>query len=55
MREIPYSSDFAAQKALALAGGRITIKPNGNPVFQFKSGQQYERFVELKNNQVKGA
>ncbi|WP_338788773.1 hypothetical protein [Metabacillus sp. FJAT-53654] len=52
MIEVPFNE--ADQRRLSLVGGQITIKPSGMPVFQFKSKEQFNLFVSLKNVQNGG-
>ncbi|XQY90677.1 hypothetical protein ACNRWW_14215 [Metabacillus sp. HB246100] len=45
MFEVPFNE--RDQRRLSLVGGQITIKPNGMPVFQFNSKEQFNMFVAL--------
>ncbi|MFC0271097.1 hypothetical protein ACFFIX_06485 [Metabacillus herbersteinensis] len=47
MIEIPFNE--TDQRRLVLAGGQITIKASGMPVFQFSSKEQFNKYVALKN------
>lgn len=47
MIEIPFKEDWSAQKRLAKVGGLILIKPNGMPVFKFKSKEAFLKYKEL--------
>ncbi|MCY8867369.1 hypothetical protein MOD76_19685 [Bacillus spizizenii] len=52
-REISYSNDPFDQKRLSKAGGYITIKPSGQPVFRFDSKTQYEKYLQLNSERMK--
>lgn len=47
MIEIPYSEDRFDQWRLSKAGGMIGIKPNGVPVFQFPTREQFDLYNAL--------
>ncbi|WP_154318759.1 hypothetical protein [Metabacillus idriensis] len=47
MIETMFSGKKFDQQRLTKAGGQITIKPNGMPVFQFKSKEQFLKYNEL--------
>jgi len=47
MIEIMFSGKKFDQERLEKSGGQITIKPNGMVVFQFKTKEQFEKYVAL--------
>ncbi|WP_169864798.1 hypothetical protein [Sutcliffiella halmapala] len=47
MIELVFSGNKFDQQRLAKSGGQILIKPNGLPVFQFKSKDQFNKYFEL--------
>lgn len=53
-KEISFSRDPFDQKRLQKAGGTITIKANGTPVFRFESKEQYEKYLALNSERYKG-
>lgn len=47
MIEIAFQENKFDQMRLSRAGGTILIKPNGMPVFQFKSKEAFNKYVEM--------
>lgn len=47
MIEIAYQENKFAQQRLSKAGGSILIKPNGVPVFHFKTKESFMKYCQL--------
>lgn len=47
MIELTFSGTKFDQQRLTRSGGQISIKPNGTPVFQFKTQEQFMKYVQL--------
>ena len=47
MIELTFSGTKFDQQRLSQSGGQISIKHNGTPIFQFKTKEQFMKYVQL--------
>lgn len=51
-RQIAFSQNSFDQWRLSQSGGSIGFKKSGEPVFQFESKAQYEKYLKLNSERM---